>query len=241
MPSVLWPAPTRAATSGTRAAQLPKTAPVEDEEGGDGGAEAGDGRRGYGCRTDRTRAASGDQELAQLLPGVHANKARSPAGTRGSLPVPPSARLCHTAADGRSLGPGEFADRLPPAGGASSPTCEGLHDMSDKKVWFVTGAGRGMGVDIAQAALAAGHAVVATGRNADRVSVSDRRARRPAGGRPGRHRPRERAGPPSTPPSSGSAGSTSWSTTPATSTPGSSRRSARRTSGPRSRPTCSAR
>ncbi len=41
--------------------------------------------------------------------------------------------------------------------------------MSDKKVWFVTGAGRGMGVDIAQAALAAGHAVVATGRNADRV------------------------------------------------------------------------
>ena len=29
--------------------------------------------------------------------------------------------------------------------------------MGDKKVWFVTGAGRGMGVDIAQAALAAGH------------------------------------------------------------------------------------
>src|SRR5687767_11814851 len=41
--------------------------------------------------------------------------------------------------------------------------------MSNKKVWFVTGAGRGMGVDIAQAALAAGHAVVATGRNPDRV------------------------------------------------------------------------
>ena len=39
--------------------------------------------------------------------------------------------------------------------------------MSDKKVWFVTGAGRGMGVDIARAALAAGHAVVATGRNPD--------------------------------------------------------------------------
>jgi NAD(P)-dependent dehydrogenase (short-subunit alcohol dehydrogenase family) len=42
--------------------------------------------------------------------------------------------------------------------------------MSSQKVWFVTGAGRGMGVDIAQAALAAGHAVVATGRNADRVA-----------------------------------------------------------------------
>jgi NAD(P)-dependent dehydrogenase (short-subunit alcohol dehydrogenase family) len=39
-----------------------------------------------------------------------------------------------------------------------------------KKVWLITGAGRGMGVDIAQAALAAGHAVVATGRNPERVS-----------------------------------------------------------------------
>ncbi|MET0765138.1 MAG: SDR family NAD(P)-dependent oxidoreductase [Blastococcus sp.] len=42
--------------------------------------------------------------------------------------------------------------------------------MSKKKVWFVTGAGRGMGTDIARAALAAGHAVVATGRNPERVS-----------------------------------------------------------------------
>jgi NAD(P)-dependent dehydrogenase (short-subunit alcohol dehydrogenase family) len=41
--------------------------------------------------------------------------------------------------------------------------------MTDKKVWFITGAGRGLGVDIAKAALAAGHAVVATGRNAERV------------------------------------------------------------------------
>jgi NAD(P)-dependent dehydrogenase (short-subunit alcohol dehydrogenase family) len=44
--------------------------------------------------------------------------------------------------------------------------------MSEKKVWFVTGAGRGMGVDIAKAALAAGHAVVATGRNPQRVSAA---------------------------------------------------------------------
>jgi NAD(P)-dependent dehydrogenase (short-subunit alcohol dehydrogenase family) len=42
--------------------------------------------------------------------------------------------------------------------------------MTDKNVWFVTGAGRGMGVDIAKAALAAGHAVVATGRNTDVVA-----------------------------------------------------------------------
>ena len=38
------------------------------------------------------------------------------------------------------------------------------------KVWFITGAGRGMGVDIAKAALAAGHQVVATGRNTDKVA-----------------------------------------------------------------------
>src|SRR5213078_2840089 len=37
------------------------------------------------------------------------------------------------------------------------------------KVWFITGAGRGMGVDIAKAALAAGNEVVATGRNTDKV------------------------------------------------------------------------
>lgn len=42
--------------------------------------------------------------------------------------------------------------------------------MLAKKVWFITGAGRGMGVDIAKAALAAGHAVVATGRNPDVVT-----------------------------------------------------------------------
>jgi NAD(P)-dependent dehydrogenase (short-subunit alcohol dehydrogenase family) len=38
------------------------------------------------------------------------------------------------------------------------------------KVWFITGAGRGMGVNIARAALAAGNRVVATGRNTDTVA-----------------------------------------------------------------------
>jgi len=42
--------------------------------------------------------------------------------------------------------------------------------MTDRKIWFVTGAGRGMGVDFAKAALAAGNAVVATGRNPDAVA-----------------------------------------------------------------------
>ena len=41
--------------------------------------------------------------------------------------------------------------------------------MSEKQVWFITGAGRGMGVHFAQAALAAGHAVVATGRRPETV------------------------------------------------------------------------
>jgi NAD(P)-dependent dehydrogenase (short-subunit alcohol dehydrogenase family) len=38
------------------------------------------------------------------------------------------------------------------------------------KVWLITGAGRGMGVDLCKAALAAGFTVVATGRNTDIVA-----------------------------------------------------------------------
>jgi hypothetical protein len=107
--------------------------------------------------------------------------------------------------------------------------------MSGKNnVWFVTGAGRGMGVDIAKAALAAGHAVVATGHNPEKVSfvlgaqddpivlaldVTNLPLPRP---------PCRRAW-------TGSAGSMCWSTTRATSTPGSLRSSALRSSGRRSR------
>lgn len=42
--------------------------------------------------------------------------------------------------------------------------------MNEKDVWLITGAGRGLGLDIAKAALAAGHAVVATARNAESVT-----------------------------------------------------------------------
>jgi NAD(P)-dependent dehydrogenase (short-subunit alcohol dehydrogenase family) len=42
--------------------------------------------------------------------------------------------------------------------------------MTDRKIWFITGAGRGMGADFARAALAAGHAVVATGRDPGAVA-----------------------------------------------------------------------
>src|SRR6185295_2754652 len=42
--------------------------------------------------------------------------------------------------------------------------------MSNKKVWFITGAGRGMGLDIAKAALAGDYKVIATGRNTDKLA-----------------------------------------------------------------------
>jgi NAD(P)-dependent dehydrogenase (short-subunit alcohol dehydrogenase family) len=42
--------------------------------------------------------------------------------------------------------------------------------MNNKKVWYITGASRGMGVDFAKAALTAGHAVVATSRDTDAVA-----------------------------------------------------------------------
>jgi NAD(P)-dependent dehydrogenase (short-subunit alcohol dehydrogenase family) len=42
--------------------------------------------------------------------------------------------------------------------------------MADRKTWFITGAGRGMGAEFAKAALAAGDAVVATGRNPQAVA-----------------------------------------------------------------------
>src|SRR3954463_7515690 len=42
--------------------------------------------------------------------------------------------------------------------------------MNNKKIWLITGASRGMGLDFAKAVLAAGHAVVASGRDRDRVS-----------------------------------------------------------------------
>ena len=51
-----------------------------------------------------------------------------------------------------------------------------------------------MGVDFAKAALAAGHNVVATGRNPDAVARGARRRRRPAGRQARRHQPAGRRG-----------------------------------------------
>jgi NAD(P)-dependent dehydrogenase (short-subunit alcohol dehydrogenase family) len=47
-----------------------------------------------------------------------------------------------------------------------------MRNLMSKTVWLITGAGRGMGTDIAKAALAAGHAVVATGRDPERVAAA---------------------------------------------------------------------
>jgi len=44
--------------------------------------------------------------------------------------------------------------------------------MTDKQVWFITGAGRGLGRDLVKAALATGHAVVATGRDLAKLQAS---------------------------------------------------------------------
>jgi NAD(P)-dependent dehydrogenase (short-subunit alcohol dehydrogenase family) len=47
-----------------------------------------------------------------------------------------------------------------------------MKNVKEGKVWFITGAGRGMGLDIAKAALRAGHKVVATGRNVERIKTA---------------------------------------------------------------------
>lgn len=44
--------------------------------------------------------------------------------------------------------------------------------MTDRNVWLVTGEGRGLGVDIARAALDAGHRVVATARRTEAITAA---------------------------------------------------------------------
>ena len=52
--------------------------------------------------------------------------------------------------------------------GPASVSEEGI--IVSNQVWFITGSARGMGVDLAKAALAAGHSVVATARDAAKVA-----------------------------------------------------------------------
>src|SRR4051812_16679829 len=71
-------------------------------------------------------------------------------------------------------GAGSLADAGPSGRPQTGSTYEGsaaqMTENSTNKVWLVTGAGRGLGVDIVRAALAAGHSVVAGARDAGNVT-----------------------------------------------------------------------
>ena len=43
---------------------------------------------------------------------------------------------------------------------------------NERRVWFITGAGRGIGAEIARAALAAGDRVIATGRKLEQLQAA---------------------------------------------------------------------
>ena len=92
------------------------------------------------------RSARGE-ELADLVLGVHGIERRSDSPGLGGSASTWISRNSHLRAIGALL-----------------------VVMTEKQTWIITGAGRGLGVDIAKAALAAGHNVVATGRNPDTVT-----------------------------------------------------------------------
>ena len=88
---------------------------------------------------------------------------------RGSLSVPLSTGCATSRADD--------VDSISATDASVADDEKDIEIMSEKQTWLVTGAGRGMGVEFARAALAAGHHVVATGRNPDTVALRGRRAR----------------------------------------------------------------
>src|SRR5207249_1011603 len=87
--------------------------------------------------------------------------------------IPPGEKHWHGAASTTAMTHIAIQERL---NGRAVDWMEGqrrggtMTEKTEKKVWFVTGASRGMGVDFAKAALAAGHAVVGTGRDPDAVA-----------------------------------------------------------------------
>src|ERR1700678_346877 len=77
---------------------------------------------------------------------------------------------CGSSGKRSRAGPARLAHRNCPS--AWQQNTRGGHPMTDKKVWLITGAGRGLGLEIAKAALAAGHAVIATGREPVKVTAA---------------------------------------------------------------------
>jgi NAD(P)-dependent dehydrogenase (short-subunit alcohol dehydrogenase family) len=96
-----------------------------------------------------------DQELPELAAIVHVDDGTTPASPEGVPVRNPTDRDCLRSPIRRRL---------------SSPRNEEAADMADTKVWFITGAARGLAVDLVKAALASGHSVVATARNAQKVT-----------------------------------------------------------------------
>src|SRR5438045_40881 len=104
------------------------------------------------------------------MPSVKASRTRR---TLGRITPPDAAR--RVAAPGRARSNrcrrSASSRRSARATAPSTPfrAMRGFTVKAMTKLWLITGAGRGMGVEFARAALAAGHNVVATGRNPDAV------------------------------------------------------------------------
>src|SRR5207253_11048327 len=98
--------------------------------------------------------ASGAQEGSRLVTVVHPFQARRKPRGEGWAVSTPFSGIFFTEARSGWLNAASLSRR---------------NNMAHKKVLLVTGASRGMGVDIAKAALTAGYAVVATGRDPQKV------------------------------------------------------------------------
>lgn len=84
--------------------------------------------------------------------------------------IAPSTFICRGLTFTRSIKVSQQFHRL--ASACRRNTWSKLMPSRRKQTWFITGAGRGMGLDIANAASDAGHAVAATGRNVDRLRTA---------------------------------------------------------------------
>src|SRR4051794_20516049 len=125
-------------------------------------ASAGETRSRRELRNSRTAVLAAS--LSSMPPRVRAARTR-----RGSRRVPLPAGPAPAAGNGVLWVSAIEADGARRQR-ARLAAAEEEREMSDTKVVLVTGAGRGMGVDIARAALGAGLRVVATARDAQKVT-----------------------------------------------------------------------